>query len=68
MVICAVLVQKLCTNRCTMRIHMGMSYLMLRGDVWWYNRRVPSKFAHLDTRKRIRKSFDSAHHRQFIMK
>ena len=67
MVICAVLVQKLCTklwyklctNRCTMRIRMDMSYLMLRGDVWWYNRRIPAKYAHLDTRKRIRKSLDT---------
>ena len=38
---------------------MDMSYLMLRGDVWWYNRRVPAKYAHLDTRKRIRKSLDT---------
>ena len=38
---------------------MDMSYLMLRGDVWWYNRRIPAKYAHLDTRKRIRKSLDT---------
>ena len=38
---------------------MDISYLMLRGDVWWYNRRVPSKYAHLDPRKRIRKSLDT---------
>ncbi len=33
------------------------SYLEQRGRVWWYNRRVPRKFAHLDTRKRIKVSF-----------
>ena len=32
------------------------SYLELRGRVWWYNRRVPSRFAHLDSRKRIKES------------
>ena len=32
------------------------SYLEQRGRVWWYNRRVPSKFAHLDSRKRIKES------------
>lgn len=32
------------------------SYLEQRGRVWWYNRRVPRKFAHLDTRKRIKES------------
>jgi len=32
------------------------SYLEQRGRVWWYNRRVPSKFAHLDCRKRIKES------------
>lgn len=32
---------------------MDHSYLVKRGRVWWYNRRVPKKFAHLDTRKRI---------------
>ncbi|MGV6801951.1 MAG: DUF6538 domain-containing protein [bacterium] len=32
------------------------SYLEQRGRVWWYNRRVPRKVAHLDTRKRIKES------------
>lgn len=32
------------------------SYLERRGRVWWYNRRVPKKFAHLDSRKRIKES------------
>lgn len=32
------------------------SYLEQRGRVWWYNRRVPKKFAHLDSRKRIKES------------
>lgn len=32
------------------------SYLERRGRVWWYNRRVPKRFVHLDTRKRIKES------------
>ena len=32
------------------------SYLERRGRVWWYNRRVPTRCAHLDTRKRIKES------------
>jgi integrase len=36
-----------------MRYVVDYSYLVKRGRVWWYNRRVPKKFAHLDTRKRI---------------
>lgn len=32
------------------------SYLEQRGRVWWYNRRVPSRFAKLDTRARIKQS------------
>ena len=32
------------------------SYLEQRGRVWWYNRRVPQRFAHLDTRWRIKES------------
>lgn len=32
------------------------SYLEQRGRVWWYNRWVLRKFAHLDTRKRIKES------------
>lgn len=32
------------------------SYLEQRGQVWWYNRRVPRKFAHLDTRRRIKET------------
>lgn len=36
-----------------MRYVVDYSYLTKRGRVWWYNRRVPKKFAHLDTRKRI---------------
>ena len=36
-----------------MRCVVDNSYLVKRGRVWWYNRRVPKKFAHLDTRKRI---------------
>lgn len=32
------------------------SYLEKRGRVWWYNRRVPRKFAHLDSRSRIKES------------
>ena len=32
------------------------SYLEQRVRVWWYNRRVPRKFAHFDTRKRIKES------------
>ena len=35
------------------------SYLEQRGRVWWYNRRVPRKFAHLDTRKRIKESLST---------
>lgn len=38
---------------------MDMSYLMLRGEVWWYNRRVPTKYAHLDKRRRVRISLDT---------
>ncbi|MEO9969178.1 MAG: DUF6538 domain-containing protein [Hyphomonadaceae bacterium] len=38
---------------------MDKSFLMKRGDVWWYNRRIPKRFAHLDDRKRIRKSLDT---------
>jgi integrase len=30
------------------------SYLEQRGRVWWYNRRVPERFARLDTRRRIK--------------
>lgn len=30
-----------------------------RGRVWLYNRRVPSKFAHLDCRKRIKESLST---------
>ena len=32
------------------------SYLEQRGRVWWYNRRVPKRYSHLDTRKRIKES------------
>ena len=32
------------------------SYLEQRGRVWWYNRRVPERFARLDTRRRIKES------------
>uniref|UniRef100_UPI0037BEAB4E DUF6538 domain-containing protein n=1 Tax=Hyphomonas sp. TaxID=87 RepID=UPI0037BEAB4E len=32
------------------------SYLEQRGRVWWYNRRVPGRFARLDTRRRIKES------------
>jgi len=32
------------------------SYLEQRGRVWWHNRRVPRRFAHLDTRKQIKAS------------
>lgn len=32
------------------------SYLERRGRVWWYNRRVPTKCAHLYTRRRIKES------------
>lgn len=38
---------------------MSKNYLMLRGDVWWYNRRIPSRFTGLDPRRRIRKSLDT---------
>lgn len=37
-----------------MRRRMNLQFLYLRGETWWYNRRVPSKYAHLDTRNRIR--------------
>ena len=39
-----------------MRYVVDNSYLVKRGRVWWYNRRVPRKFAHLDTRKRVKES------------
>ena len=42
-----------------MRVRMDKSYLMKRGDVWWYNRRVPERVRHLDPRGRIRKSLDT---------
>ncbi|WP_233355964.1 DUF6538 domain-containing protein [Henriciella aquimarina] len=35
------------------------SYLERRGRVWWYNRRVPNRFKHLDTRKRIKQSLST---------
>tara|TARA_Y100001001_G_scaffold133892_2_gene134249 strand:+ start:21510 stop:21737 length:228 start_codon:yes stop_codon:yes gene_type:complete len=35
---------------------VGISYLEHRGRVWRCNRRVPRKFAHLNTRKRIKDS------------
>ena len=35
---------------------MDESYLHQRDGIWWYNRRVPAKYSHLDTRGRIRKS------------
>ena len=38
---------------------MDKSYLMQRGEVWWYNHRVPKRYAHLDTRRRVRKSLDT---------
>lgn len=40
----------------TMKRVEDNSYLERRGRVWWYNRRVPSRFAHLDCRKRIKES------------
>lgn len=36
------------------------SYLEQRGRVWWYNRRVPRRFARLDPRRRIKGSLGSA--------
>ena len=38
---------------------MDMSYLMQRGEVWWYNRRVPKKYRAFDKRDRIRMSLDT---------
>lgn len=38
---------------------MNLTYLNLRGQTWWYNRRIPQKFAHLDTRERIRISLNT---------
>ena len=38
---------------------MDRSYLMKRGDVWWYNRRIPSRYRVFDARKRIRLSLDT---------
>ena len=38
---------------------MDKSYLIKRGDVWWYNRRVPGRFQSVDPRKRIRLSLDT---------
>lgn len=35
---------------------VGISYLEQRGRVWRYNRRVPRKFAHLNTCKQINES------------
>ena len=32
------------------------SYLEQRGRVWWYNRCVPRRFAHVDCRRRIKES------------
>ncbi|MEE9380615.1 MAG: DUF6538 domain-containing protein [Hyphomonadaceae bacterium] len=48
------------------------SYLERRGRVWWYNRRVPRKFAHLDTRKRIKESLrttslEQAHYKRDLL-
>lgn len=42
-----------------MRYVVDDSYLHQRNGVWWYNRRVPKKYAHLDTRSRIRKSLET---------
>lgn len=38
---------------------MDMSYLMQRGEVWWYNRRVPKRYRAFDKRDRIRMSLDT---------
>ncbi len=43
-----------------MRYVVDNTYLQQRGRVWWYFRRVPSKFAHLDTRGTIRQTLETA--------
>lgn len=42
-----------------MRRIVDVTYLHKRDHVWWYNRRVPKQFAHLDTRGRIRQSLNT---------
>ncbi len=39
---------------------VDFSFLIKRGRVWWYDRRVPKRYTHLDTRARIRQSLETA--------
>lgn len=43
-----------------MRYVVDKSFLHKRGGVWWYNRRIPKQYAHLDTRERIRMSLNTS--------
>ena len=38
---------------------MNLRFLYQRGEIWWYTRRVPSEFAHVDPRGRIRISLNT---------
>ena len=42
-----------------MRYVVDDTYLQQRGRVWWYFRRVPKKYAHLDTRGMIRQTLET---------
>lgn len=42
-----------------MRYKVDDTYIHQRDGIWWYNRRIPKKYAHLDTRGRIRKSLET---------
>jgi len=43
-----------------MRYVVDQTYLQQRGRVWWYFRRVPKAYSHLDTRGMIRQTLATA--------